>query len=94
MRVAARATNQDTLDEYTARNNAAMQQLISQHGAKIKKLPDQVMSALREATSQVVAEKRAADPMFDKIYRSYAEFYQGVKNYHNMTEYEHYRNRQ
>ena len=35
--VAARAANQDMLDEYTARNNAALVELVETHGVQVKK---------------------------------------------------------
>lgn len=86
--VATRAANQDTLDEYTAHNNSAMQQLVNQHGVQLRQLPDKVMAALRLATETLLAEKSAADPVFAKIYQSYAKFYHGVKSYHSLSAQE------
>ena len=44
--VAARAANQDMLDEFTARNNAALQDLVKNHGVQLRRLPDDVLQAL------------------------------------------------
>ena len=41
---AARAANQNMLDEYTARNNAALIELVETHGVQVKKLPDDVLA--------------------------------------------------
>ena len=52
---AARAINQDMLDEYTARNNAALVDL-RQKGVQIKPLPDDVVQALRSISAEVIQE--------------------------------------
>ncbi|MDG1474814.1 MAG: TRAP transporter substrate-binding protein, partial [Porticoccaceae bacterium] len=41
---AARAVNQDMLDEYTARNNEALISLVETHGVQLRKLPDEVIA--------------------------------------------------
>lgn len=48
--VAARAVNQDMLDEYTARNNTAMVSLLNDHNVELRQLPDDVLMALKKAT--------------------------------------------
>lgn len=84
--VAARAVNQDMLDEYTARNNAALQSLLTQHGVKLRQLPDDVLLALKAANEEVLKEQAAADPMFAKIYAEYKTFQENVANFHAITE--------
>ncbi|MCC2617903.1 TRAP transporter substrate-binding protein [Aestuariibacter halophilus] len=92
--VAARAANQDMLDEYTARNYEAMQALVEKHGVQLRALPEDVMDALREATEQVMAEQVAADPVFAKVYASYKAFQDGIWKFHALSEQEYYKNRQ
>lgn len=91
--VATRAVNQDMLDEYTARNHVAMTQLIEEHGVKVLSLPEDVMAALKVATAKVIAEKSDQDAQFAKIYASYAEFFENVKSYHELSEKAYYQNR-
>ncbi len=91
--VATRAVNQDMLDEYTQANYKAMQQLQDEHNVDVRPLPADVIEALKVATKKVMQEKRAEDPMFDKVYTSYEAFYQGVKKYHQMSEQAYYENR-
>jgi len=86
VRYAARAANQDMLDEYTARNNAALQQLIDEHGVELRRLPDDVLLALWRGTRKAMDRLVASDPMAAKVYASYREFYQGVRNYHHISE--------
>ena len=92
--VATRAVNQDMLDEYTARNNAALETLRTKHGVEAKLLPQDVMQALKKASDQVVAEQVAADPMFAKVMSSYQKFQQQVSAYHQISEVEYYKNRE
>ena len=86
VKYASRAANQDMLDEYTARNNAALQSLIDEHGVQLRRLPDDVLRALWQG-SQVAMQKLVdSDPMAAKVYASYSEFYKGVRNYHHISE--------
>jgi TRAP-type mannitol/chloroaromatic compound transport system substrate-binding protein len=91
--VATRAVNQDMLDEYTAKNPNAMLQLMNEHGIDVRPLPDDVLSALKAASADMIAQERADDANFDKIYASYDEFYQKVKQYHKLSEQAYYENR-
>jgi TRAP-type mannitol/chloroaromatic compound transport system substrate-binding protein len=83
---AARYVNQDMLDEYTARNNRALKELVEVHGVKLRRLPDDVIIALKQAAKEAVEELAASDPMAAEAYASFAEFYEGVKNYHSISE--------
>ncbi len=83
---AARAVNQDMLDEYTARNNRALKELVDQHGVELRKLPDDVLSELKRASRESVEALAARDAMAAKVYASFLEFYEGVKNYHHISE--------
>jgi len=85
VRVAARAVNQDMLDEYTARNNDALQSLIDQ-GVQLRKLPDDVLAALWAGTREALDKLAASDPTAAKVYESYRKFYKGVRNYHHISE--------
>lgn len=86
VRYASRAANQDMLDEYTARNNAALQSLVDEHGVQLRRLPDDVLLALWHGTQTAMQELVESDPMAAKVYTSYSEFYKGVRNYHHISE--------
>ncbi|USD36838.1 MULTISPECIES: TRAP transporter substrate-binding protein [Ferrimonas] len=83
---ASQAVNQDMLDEYTMRNIDALQALVQDHGVQLRRFPDDVLDALRQASAQVVAEQAASDPQMKKVYDSYRNFYQGVRRYHKISE--------
>ena len=83
---AARAANQDMLDEFTARNNAALQELVEVHGVELRRLPDEVLLVLAKASEEVLAELVAQDSMAAKINQSYTSFYKNVRAYHQISE--------
>lgn len=83
---AARAVNQDMLDEYTARNNAALKELENKHGVQLRRLPDDVLNALRTASDQVIREVIAADADAKEIYESFDAFRGDVVPYTRISE--------
>ncbi|MGB1159146.1 MAG: TRAP transporter substrate-binding protein [Porticoccaceae bacterium] len=87
---AARAVNQDMLDEYTARNNRALEELVKVHGVELRQLPDEVLANLR-AISQTIAEEMAADnPLAKRIADSVAAFKRQATAYHRISEEAYY----
>lgn len=83
---AARAINQDMLDEFTARNNAALRILVDEHGVQLRRLPDDVLLELWRASEVVMRELIEKDPMAARVYASYKEFFDGVRAYHHISE--------
>ena len=83
---AARAANQMMLDEFTARNNAALRELVEKHGVQLRQLPDDVMQALYRASEQTMQELVASDPLAARIHASFRAFYEGVRAYHHISE--------
>ncbi len=86
VRTASRAVNQDMLDEYTARNNAALRDLVDRHGVILRKLPDDVIKKLHEISQQVLLELAEVDPLSKRIYESFASFQASVTSYHKISE--------
>ncbi len=86
---AARTANQDMLDEYTARNFAAMEELQRQ-GVDFRPLPVEVLEELRRLSTEVLEEQAQNDPKFRKIYDSLTAFAKQVKAYHQITEQAYY----
>lgn len=86
MKYASRAVNQEMLDEYTARNNNALIELVEKHGVKLRKLPNDVLRELKKVSDEVMKEFVAKDDMARKVYDSYSNFKEDVVNYHNISE--------
>jgi TRAP-type mannitol/chloroaromatic compound transport system substrate-binding protein len=86
VKAAAYTANQDMLDEYTARNNAALQEMINNHGVQLRKLPDDVLRKLKESSAIVLEDYAAADPLAGKVYESFTAFRKSVIEYHHISE--------
>ena len=86
IKYAARAANQEMLDEYTARNNQALRELIDKHGVQLRKLPDDVLIKLKKISKEVMQDFIQDDEMAKKIYDSYNHFKQQVTEYHEISE--------
>lgn len=91
--VAARAVNQDMLDEYTARNNSALNELVEKHGVDIRPLPDDVLATLKKLSFEVYEETAKNDPVFAKVYQAYKTYMDDIREYHEMSEEAYYRTR-
>ena len=86
MKYAAKAANQEMLDEYTARNNQALTELTEKHNVKLRKLPDEVLIALRDISEDVMIDFIEGDEMATRVYNSYVAFKDQVINYHRISE--------
>jgi len=91
--VAARAVNQDMLDEYNARNNTALKTLVEKHRVELREFPLEVMQALKGYTKEVLVEQVAADAGFAKVWQSYSEFLTSMREYNDLTLKAYYQNR-
>jgi TRAP-type mannitol/chloroaromatic compound transport system substrate-binding protein len=87
---AARAVNQDMLDEYTARNNEALVSLVETHGVQLRKLPDEVISELRDISSEMLEELASDSDIARRIADSVQSFQQQAATYHAISEEAYY----
>ncbi|WP_027707384.1 TRAP transporter substrate-binding protein [Zooshikella ganghwensis] len=90
---AVRASNQDMLDEYTARNNSALEQLVNKYNVTLLRLPDDVLKKLKETSEVVVSEIAEANDYTKRIYTSFTQFAKQVKDYHKISEQAYYETR-
>jgi TRAP-type mannitol/chloroaromatic compound transport system substrate-binding protein len=86
VRVAARATNTDMLDDFTANNSESLQILLTEFDTEVLPLPDDVMDALYESSQVSIEALVNADPMAKKIAASYFAFAEKVRAYHEISE--------
>ena len=87
---AARAVNQDMLDEYTARNNTALAELVETHGVEVRKLPDEVIAELGRLSEEVLAELATDSEIAQRIAESVTEFKKQAMTYHGISEEAYY----
>ena len=83
---ATKAVNQDTLDEYLARNNQALTELVEVHGVELRKLPDDVIEEFRAISNKILSDLAEEDEVIGKVYDSYIEFKNNVTEYHKISE--------
>jgi len=86
IRAAAAWANQDMLDEYTARNNAALIELQERHKTQLRRLPDDVLARLKQESDTVLAELVAGNEFASRVYDSFLAFDKGVRNYTQVAE--------
>ncbi len=86
VRTASRAVNQDMLDEYTSRNNAALKELVDEHKVDLRPFPKEVLMKLRTLSDEVLLEVANKDPMTKKVYESFKAYKDKVVKYHSISE--------
>lgn len=87
---ASRAISQDMLDQYTARNPVALNEMVAKDGTELRRMPDDVLQRLYEMSQAIYREQAADDPMFRKVWHSYRDFLETVTDYHKITEHTYY----
>lgn len=88
--VATKAVHLSVLDEYTARNNLALEQLKNEHGVQVLRLPDDVLKSLRSVAQEVAQEVAESSPMAAKVYESFNKFALQATEYHKISEMAYY----
>lgn len=83
---AARTVNQDMLDEYTARNNDALVELVNEHNVAVKPFPGDVLKSFAQMSEQLYGEYAANDPLFKRVYEHYSDYLYKVRGYHMLSE--------
>ena len=83
---ATKAVNQDMLDEYLAKNNQALTELVEVHGVELRRLPDDVIEEFRTISDQILEELAQEDEIIAKVYNSYKSFKKDVSEYHKISE--------
>ena len=83
---ASKAANLDMLSDFTARNNAALETLVTEHHVELRQFPDEVLIKLKGLSDQVVAEVADNDPMSKKVFESFRKFRDQAIAWHNVSE--------
>ena len=83
---ATKAVNQDMLDEYLAKNNQALTELVEVHGVELRRLPDDVIEEFREISNKILDDLAKEDESIAKVYESYLNFKNNVSAYHEISE--------
>ena len=81
-------------DEYTARNNQALEELVNVHGVEVRKLPDEVIEELRKLSAEAVSDLTADNDFAQRVAQSVEAFKRQAKAYHGISEEAFYKARQ
>ena len=84
--VAARAENQNLLDEYTARNQASLASMLGEHGVQLRHFPDDVLDAYQAHAKTVLDELAEVDDLSKRVVESYRGFQASTSNWHQIAE--------
>jgi len=86
VRNAIRVANQDMLADFTAKNNKALEQLVTQHGVELRQYPDEVLKKLRVLSDAVVREEAEKDELTKKVFESFVAFRDQATQWHGVSE--------
>ena len=86
VRSAVQQANLAMLNEFTARNNAALQTLVNEHNVILKPFPEDLLIALKKASSEILESLAANDPQSQKVYESFKNFLGPVSEWHDVSE--------
>src|SRR3546814_12275469 len=70
------------MSEFVAKNNGALNTLVSEHGVILKKFPDDVMSALGTLSGEVMGDMAAADALSREVMDSIVTFRKQIGRAH------------
>lgn len=90
---AARAINQDMIDEFNARNFSSLKSLVEEHGVELRKLPEDVLQRLRELSDEVIDEVASTDELSQRIVDSYRNFQREIEAWSEISEYAYFQAR-
>ena len=93
VREACKAANMDMLSEFMAKNNQALESLVTKHEVQVKALPDDVLKTMHRLSNEVVQELIDRDPFSQKVYASYNSFQQQAMRWSDLSEYAYMRAR-
>ncbi|KPK56604.1 MAG: ABC transporter substrate-binding protein [Thiotrichales bacterium SG8_50] len=86
VRNACKVVNQDMLSEYTARNNQALETLVTKHNVQLRQFPTDVLQKLRQLSDEVLAETAAKDALTKKVFDSFRKFRDQARAWHDISE--------
>ncbi len=86
IKAAADATNQESLCFFESKNAIALDEMVSNNGVKISRLPEDVIKGLREASNQIFSDAAAKDPLVKKVNDSYFAFKKKHDHWNQVSE--------
>jgi len=82
--------NHWVLERSEMENGPALQRMTEKHGVKLRKLPDEVLAKLKEASQDVIQTIIKKDPNSKKIYQSYESFMKKLSHWGDVSSRSYY----
>ena len=86
VRNATMAENNYMMAEFNARNGDSLDVLLNKHGVQLRKFNDDIMTAIGDASGEVMREVAAGDEMSGKIFKNFAEFRNKAKRWSDLSD--------
>jgi TRAP-type mannitol/chloroaromatic compound transport system substrate-binding protein len=74
------------ISEFAARNQQALQTLVSEHGVSVRRFPDEVLARLRLYSSEVMRDLAAGDDDLARVWVSYRDYAASIGAWHAIAE--------
>ncbi|HFE38853.1 MAG TPA: TRAP transporter substrate-binding protein [Gammaproteobacteria bacterium] len=84
--LACRSANADMAAEFTARNAASLAVLKTKHKVNIRRLPDEVLTALKAIANDIVEDTALNNPFAKKVNQSFRQFYKQSTAWSDVSE--------
>ncbi|KAA3610640.1 MAG: ABC transporter substrate-binding protein [Calditrichaeota bacterium] len=85
IRTAAARLNGQVLAEFNAKNGEYLTKLINEHNVNLQKFPDDVLSAFKNFSEEVIDDLVSSDAKAAKIYESYRNFRKQITGWEEVT---------
>ncbi|MGM0676965.1 TRAP transporter substrate-binding protein [Ectothiorhodospira marina] len=82
---ACRVASDHMLMEFTARNQQALDELVSVYDVPVQRFPDPVLASLRRLTDEVLEEMADEDSTAGRVIRSYQDFQSQLARWRELT---------
>ena len=86
VRNACQAVNLDMASEFTARNQAALDTLVNEHGVELRAFPEPVLDALKGYSREVLEEVAAQSELAARVHDSYTDFMRSARKWTARSE--------
>ncbi len=83
---ACAVANQSMQSDYTAKNRIALQTLVEKHNVDLRKLPDEVLKALKVISDEIVANVANKDAFTKKVFDSFNDFRKTSTAWQSISE--------
>ncbi len=86
IRVAAKATSDETLADFTYHNAISLQPLLKEHGVELRRFNDEILAVMAGYSRDVLEELGQTDAMTAKVHASFKPFLETARAYAPRAE--------